>query len=151
MRTFFSLLLLSLGLTKVLASEPRIIKVLPHLLDAQGRHTLSPSLYERDAYQAILRKNPVQVSGIRYDIQWQGALPKEKPMHIRLYLRTLAHETSDPIILEEELKPGWLPGSHWAGLKLTGTAFRAVGEVQAWKAVLLDGEKVVAHQESFLW
>ncbi len=151
MRTILSLLLVSLGLTQGLASEPKIIKVLPHLLDAQGRHALSPSLYERDAYQAILRKNPVQVSGIRYDIQWQGSLPKKKPMHLRLYLRTHGHESSAPIILEEELTPGWLPGSHWAGLKLTGTSFRAAGEIQAWKAVLLDGETVVAHQESFLW
>jgi hypothetical protein len=31
------------------AAEGRVIKVLPHLFDSQGRHSLSPSLYERDA------------------------------------------------------------------------------------------------------
>ena len=36
----------------------RILKVLPHLLDGKGHHTLSPSLLERDAYQAELRLHP---------------------------------------------------------------------------------------------
>src|SRR6266567_3807500 len=54
------------------AASGRIIKVLPHLLDRGGRHTLSPSLYERDAYQAFLRKNPGQCSGLRFDIQWKA-------------------------------------------------------------------------------
>ena len=151
MRTFLSLFLALLGLTRVLASEPKIIKVLPHLLDAEGRHMLSPSLYERDAYQAILRKNPSLVSGIRYDIRWRGTLPKNRPIHLRLYLRTLSRDKPDPVILEQELKPGWFPGSHWTGLKLTGTDYRSVSEIQSWKAELLDGDKVVAHQESFLW
>ena len=133
------------------ASEPRIIKVLPHLLDAQGRHSLSPSLYERDAYQAILRKNPALVSGVRYDVRWKGSLPDKRPLHLRLYLRTFRRDAPGPIILEQELKPGWFPGSHWAGISLTGTEFQATGEVQAWRAVLLDGETEVAHQESFLW
>ena len=54
-------LLLVTTLASVEASSARvarITKVLPHLLDDKGRHTLSPSLYERDAYQAELRKNP---------------------------------------------------------------------------------------------
>ena len=133
------------------ASEPRIIKVLPHLLDAEGRHSLSPSLYERDAYQAILRKHPNQVSGIRYDVCWRGTLPEGHKLHLRLYLRTMKPGATEPIILEEELTPGWFPGSHWDGLSLTGTAYQTAGEIQAWKAELLDGKTPVAHQESFLW
>lgn len=133
------------------ASEPQIIKVLPHLLDAQGRHTLSPSLYERDAYQAILRKNPHLVTGIRYDICWKGSLPKDRPLSVRLFLRTLRRDSPEPVVIEQELKPGWFPGKHWSNLSLTGTRFRAAGEIQAWKAVLMDGEKEIAHQESFLW
>ena len=54
------------------AATGRIIKVLPHLLDRDGRHTLSPSLYERDAYQAFLRKNPEQCSGLRFDVHWKA-------------------------------------------------------------------------------
>ena len=48
------------------AASAKIIKVLPHLLDRDGRHTLSPSLYERDAYQAILRAHPIQRSALRF-------------------------------------------------------------------------------------
>ena len=40
------------------ASTGRVFKVLPHFLDTNGVHTLSPSLYERDAYQAHLRQHP---------------------------------------------------------------------------------------------
>ena len=56
----------------VSASSGKIVKVLPHFLDAKGRHTLSPSLFERDAYQAQLRAHPEQRSGIRYDIHWRA-------------------------------------------------------------------------------
>lgn len=144
--------ILSCGwLFTALASEPRILKVLPHLLDAEGRHSLSPSLYERDAYQAILRKHPNQVSGIRYDVRWRGTLPEGRKLRLRLSLRTMTPGGAGPIILEEELTPGWFPGSHWAGISLTGTAYRTAGEIQAWKAELLDGKTPVAHQESFLW
>ncbi len=37
------------------AAPAKVIKVLPHFLDQKGRHALSPSLYDRDAYQAHLR------------------------------------------------------------------------------------------------
>ena len=30
-------------------------------------------------------------------------------------------------------------------------AYQTAGEIQAWKAELLDGKTPVAHQESFLW
>ena len=46
--------------------------MLPHYLDKEGRHTLSPSLYERDAYQAILRQNPEKRGGMRFDVQWKA-------------------------------------------------------------------------------
>ena len=63
------LLVLGLAVTTAQAN-PKISKVLPHWLDKQGRHTLSPSLFERDAYQAQLRANPDQRSGIRFDVKW---------------------------------------------------------------------------------
>ena len=55
----------------VSAADGKVIKVLPHLLDQAGRHSLSPSLFERDAYQAELRKHPEKVSGLRYDVRWR--------------------------------------------------------------------------------
>src|SRR5207249_4815919 len=46
------------------AAAGRVVKVLPQFLDLKGRNTLSPSLYERDAYQAVLRRHPEQRSGM---------------------------------------------------------------------------------------
>ena len=62
--------MLMLIMTNDCSAASRISKVLPHLLDKQGLHTLSPSLLERDAYQAQLRSNPDQCSGIRFDVKW---------------------------------------------------------------------------------
>src|SRR5687767_16014534 len=64
--------LLCAALVCVDAAEPRVIKVLTHLIDAQGRNALAPSLYERDAYQLHLRSNPALVSGMRFDVQFKA-------------------------------------------------------------------------------
>src|SRR3954463_10186796 len=56
----------------VSAAEARIVKVLPHFLDKEGRHTLHPSLFERDGYQAHIRAHPELCSGMRFDVQWKG-------------------------------------------------------------------------------
>ena len=57
-RTLLCFVLL-LGLAFPISATPcKIAKVLPQLLDDQGRHTVSPSLYGRDAYQALLREHP---------------------------------------------------------------------------------------------
>src|SRR5262249_3609247 len=50
----------------------RLVKVLPQLTDRQGRVALSPSLYERDAYQAYLRKHQEERGGIRFQVQWKS-------------------------------------------------------------------------------
>ena len=65
-----TLLLLGVFSTADAARPGRISKVLPHWLDLQGRHTLSPSLLERDAYQAKLRADRSLCSGIRFDVKW---------------------------------------------------------------------------------
>src|SRR5690349_6151916 len=69
--------LLLLALTPLLAAgapmpTARLVKVLPHFVDKQSRIALSPSLYERDAYQAHLRKNPSEQGGMRFDVQWKS-------------------------------------------------------------------------------
>ena len=50
--------LLVFGVANAAHAEAKISKVLPHWLDKKGRHTLSPSLFERDAYQAQLPRQP---------------------------------------------------------------------------------------------
>src|SRR6059036_401414 len=72
------------------ASTGKVLKVLPHFLDTNGLHTLSPSLYERDAYQAYLRQHPEKRSGIRFDVQWKAKGPSFEPRTLRLELRGIA-------------------------------------------------------------
>ena len=42
------------------AATGRVIKVLPQFLDLKGRNSLTPSLYERDVYQNVLRDHTNQ-------------------------------------------------------------------------------------------
>src|SRR2546427_7188198 len=55
-----------------LGAPAKIIKVLPLFLDLEGRQSLSPSLYDRDAYQAKLRREPKERSALRFDVQWRS-------------------------------------------------------------------------------
>jgi len=74
-----TVLLLSLGLLAGLfpaaAATGKVIKVLPQFLDQKGRAAKSPSLFDRDAYQAWLRDHPKERSGIRYAVQWRAREP----------------------------------------------------------------------------
>ena len=90
MRARFFLLVISAALLQsspATAATGRIIKVLPHLLDLQGHHALSPSLYDRDAYQARLRQHPDLVSGIRFDVQWKAKGPMSAPLSVIVEMR----------------------------------------------------------------
>ena len=72
-RVFFAIIILSslAPVSQSFGATGRVIKVLPHFLDLQGRAALSPSLYDRDAYQAVLRDHPEKRSGLRFDMQWK--------------------------------------------------------------------------------
>ena len=41
--------------------------------------------------------------------------------------------------------------SHWAYITLNKEDYKKLGEVTAWRVLLLDGEKVLSEQKSFLW
>jgi len=151
MRMVLTILTFSLALgiaTEVSAASPRIVKVLPHFLDQKGRHTLSPSLYERDAYQAHLRNHPEEQSGLRFDVQWKS-LPG-RDLHVRLELRGRKDDkTTTAILTDGQRKRGLF--SKWTSLLLTADRFEKFGKLTAWRATLLDGDNVVAEQKSFLW
>jgi len=131
------------------AADGRIMKVLPQWLDLQGRHTLSPSLYERDAYQAFLRAHTNEVSGMRFAVQWRGG--KSAALKLRVELRGAAKgNLPSQTVLEAEAKSGgWF--SHWTSIPLTGDEFEKIGTVTAWRATLWDGDKLLSEQQSFLW
>jgi hypothetical protein len=137
-----------LPLSSLFAAEGRVIKVLPHLLDAKGRHTLSPSLYERDAYQARLRADPSLAHGLRFDVLWKISKAGAKPLTLRIELRGANGTT--PMTVEREVKRGFL-GRRWSGIELDSEDFRKVGMVSAWRASLREGDSEIASTSSFLW
>lgn len=130
------------------AAEVRILKVLPHYLDQQGRHALSPSLYERDAYQAHLRQHSNECSGLRFHVQWKS--PAKTTLQLRLELRGLqGHEATTRQLEQTVERKGWF--SRWSDVTLAGEAYQKFGQLSAWRATLWDGSRQVAEQKSFLW
>jgi hypothetical protein len=128
----------------------RVMKVLPHLLDLKGRHALSPSLYERDAYQAYLREHPEEQSGIRFDVQWKAKDTAPEALKLRVELRGVAHgNLPKQLLIERTVKPGWR--SRWTGLTLEGRDFQEISEVTAWRVTLWENSQLLAEQKSFLW
>ncbi len=129
----------------------RILKVLPQYLDKEGRHTLSPSLFERDAYQAHLRRHPELRHGMRFAIQWKVKGKPTSQLKLRLELRSVtACGLLQSTVLEKPIKPNrWF--SRWTYVILGPEICRCIGEIQAWRVSLWDGDELVADQSSFLW
>jgi hypothetical protein len=133
------------------AAAGRVCKVLPQLLDDKGRQALSPSLYDRDAYQAFLRRNPAKCSGLRFAIQWKAKVPESEQLKLRVELRGTANgDTPKEAVLETIVhQRHWF--SHWESLVLGGDKYKAFGEVTAWRVTLWDGNELLGEQKSFLW
>ncbi len=152
-RTLFYLLLVILFSESpaAIAATGRVIKVLPQFLDLQGRQTLSPSLFERDAYQAYLRVHTNEVSGMRFAVQWRANGASDAPVKLRIELRGAAKgDLPSGSTLEYEVKPGgWF--SHWTFLPIVGDDYKRFGRVTAWRATLWEGEVMLSEQKSFLW
>jgi hypothetical protein len=129
------------------AAIGKIIKVLPHYLDLQGRHSLSPSLYDRDAYQAFLRDNPQERSGLRFDVQWRSAA--KSPLKLRIQIRGAKGKELTQAVLEGTV--GQTGFSKWTAMPFSGDDYRKFGELAAWRATLWEGEKLLSEQKSFLW
>jgi hypothetical protein len=154
MRRSFTLVIATLlcaGTLSAVAATGRVLKVLPHFLDLKGRHSLSPSLYDRDAYQVQLRQHPEQRSGLRFHIHWRATGATNK-LKLRAELRgtaqgNLPRETR----LETALEPGKSVFGRWTSLTLGGEDYKNFGEVTAWRVTLWDGEQLVGEQKSFLW
>jgi len=147
----FILILLLASACSVSAASGKIIKVLPQFIDLKGRTALSPSLYDRDAYQIQLRQHPEQRSGIRFHVQWRGRSEiKNLPATIRVELRgTSKGDLPTEVSLESAVRI--TQSSHWEELTLDGVAFRQFGEVTAWRVTLWSGGELLGEQKSFLW
>ncbi len=132
------------------AATGRVIKVLPQFLDLKGRASISPSLYDRDAYQAQLRQHPSQRSALRFVVQWKAKPHTLTGLKLRMELRGIA-EGNEPrqATLETIVTAGRF--SKWTTLILSGEDYKNFGEVTAWRATVWDGDKLLGEQKSFLW
>jgi hypothetical protein len=137
-----------LPLLSAAATEARVVKVLPHRLDSQGRHALSPSLYERDAYQAELRAHPDRIRGLRIDVLWSLKERTSVPCVLRLELR--GSKGADPVVIERPVSRGFLR-RRWTKVLLEPAEFEKVGDVSAWRVSLRSGGEELASTASFLW
>jgi hypothetical protein len=132
------------------ASDGRILKVLPQFLDRTNQHTVSPSLYDRDAYQAWLRVHTNEVSGVRFAVEYKAR--GDRPLKLRVEVRGVPHGAlANRTTLEADVKPsGWF--SRWTtSLRIVGDDYRTMGSVVAWRATLWDGDRLLGEQKSFLW
>ena len=133
------------------AASGRVLKVLPQFLDRQGRQTLSPSLFERDSYQAYLREHTNEVSGMRFAVQWLARSAAIAPVKLRVELRGSARgDLPSRSVLEYEVKTGgWF--SRWTYLPILGEDYKKFGRISAWRVTLWEGDQLLSEQKSFLW
>jgi hypothetical protein len=151
-----AVMLVTLGLAAFAEEKPatgRIEKVLPLRLDKQGRSSLSPSLIDRDAYQARLLQQPELQSGYEFAVNWKAkAPPSTTNLTLRIELRGgRAGKPPATNTLEQAVSPGGGLFGKWTSLKLVGEDYKRFGQVAAWRATLCQGTNVLAEQQSFLW
>lgn len=133
------------------ADGSRIVKTLKHLLDAEGRHTLSPSLLDRDAYQAHLRSQSDLVSGLRFDIQLRLSSKSKNTLRLKVEIRHGSGTKIDTLTRETMLKELKRRRSQWGKISISNEDYQSLGEIIAWRVSLWDGDSELSHQESFLW
>lgn len=147
------MILLLFAVLPVLAGgmeKGRIVKMLPLFLDLKGHDAVSPSLYDRDAYQAYLRRHTNEISALRFDFLWQVENPSAAKYKLRIELRGVG-EGSKPTqtALEQEVTPPLL--RRWNSLTLGGADYKNFGGLVAWRATLWRGDRLLSEQKSFLW
>ena len=144
-------LVLVAGILPARAATGRIIKVLPQYLGTNGLASLSPSLYDRDAYQFQLQQRPSWRSGMQLVVQWKTKGPVWEPLTLRVELRGTAQgNLPKQLVIDRRVAPGgWF--SHWTKVRREGEDYQAFGEVTAWCVCLWVGLFLLGEQKSFLW
>ncbi|HZF02042.1 MAG TPA: hypothetical protein VE344_09120 [Methylomirabilota bacterium] len=144
------ILLCSLAVASASDATGRVMKVLPLYLDLQGRDAISPSLFDRDAYQAQLRQHTNEVSAIRFDVLWKASAGKDSKLKLRAELRGIGeHNLPRQTVLEKEVAPKFFRS--WTSLTLGGDELKNFGSPVAWRVTLWNGDKLLGEQKSFLW
>jgi hypothetical protein len=132
------------------AGTATIFKVLPHHIDQKGQHVLAPSLFERDAYQAYLRENAEERSGMRFDINWRAKGFAGSSLVMRVEMRGSEQTLGTPVVIERSVRPARMFRS-WSSLHFDGEEYGKFGNLLAWRVTLWRGEEMLAERKSFLW
>ncbi len=128
----------------------RVVKVLPLFLDTNNAVAPSPSLFDRDAYQARLNRHPDEITGIRFDVLWKAHNARGSKLTLRLELCGIgAAGMPTRMVLTATVTPRLF--HHWTSLTLAGPAYKKFGALAAWRATLWDGNQLVGERHSFLW
>jgi hypothetical protein len=140
----------SRGAAAPAAKTGRVVKVLPLFLDLKGHDAISPSLFDRDAYQAFLRQHTNEISAIRFDVLWKASNLKDAKLKLRAELRGIGeHGLPRQTVLETEVTPAFFRS--WTSLKLEGDDLKKFGSLVAWRVTLWNGDQLLGEQKSFLW
>lgn len=153
-RVLFFALLVFAGATQaradVFAPSGHVLKVLPLLMDTNSQVAPSPSLFDRDAYQAYLLRHTNYVSGMRFDVEWKAKHAAGLKLTLRLELQgsgtnsVPTRKTLEQIVTQKTF-------SRWSSLTLTGADYKKFGVLTAWRATLWNGDQLLGQQQSFLW
>jgi hypothetical protein len=153
MRRFLMTLFLLISLSAACASDAvtgRVVKMLPLFLDLKGRDAVSPSLYDRDAYQFYLRQHTNEVSAIRFDVLWSASNAKDAKLKLRLELRGVGPDNRPrQTTLEQTVTPHFF--RHWTSFTIAGDDYKNFGELTSWRVTLWSEGGMFAEQKSFLW
>lgn len=120
-------------------------------MDLEGRHTLSPSLLERDAYQAVLRKEKEKRGGLKFQILL-GAMAANTAKECSIRIEMRGNKDQKPTEAKVEV-PVAIHGmfQRWQAVEFRGAEYLALGELVAWRATLWRSGTLVSEQKSFLW
>ncbi len=133
------------------SASARVLKVLPHFLDHQGRHTVNPSLFDRDAYQFELRQKPELRSGMRFDVLWKGIRGTPSAvLRLQVEMRGSKATAQNPVVISQRVF-ATSDFSQWTRMPVVGTDYESLGELLSWRVSLWKDQELVAEQTSFLW
>lgn len=153
MRALLILLALVTGLGAARGADAvtgRVVKVLPFLVDRQGRIARSPSLFDRDAYQAFLQEHRTNITTMRFDVLWKATKAPEEKLRLAVELRTLGTNAVPQVTtLETNVVPERF--GTWTTVPLSVAQYQSMGHVVAWHVTLWNGDERLGEQKSFLW
>ena len=127
-----------------------VVKVLPLFLDLKGHDAVSPSLFDRDAYQFHLRQHTNEISAVRFDVLWKAAKAPQETIKITVELRGIGTNSIPTLhTMETNVVPGTF--RKWTAIPLAGDDYRRLGRVIAWRVTLWGGQQRLGAENSFLW